>query len=634
MVAGTRVLRTSPATADGGPSPDGPALVRQVAAMRRMVRVYRVILGAAWEAAAGRTTALFAGAAVIGLLTAVSGLATKWVVDALAGGDGGRALTMGGVYLALVATSSLLEDVTGGVLQSELGERVSHTVEQRLMAVSAAAPGLEHLERPEFADKVKLVKDRSFIPYFAFTNLNGLAAVVIGLVASVLLLGFVHPFLMLMPVVAVPGVVLQFRAYRRHFARYDRTASEERLATHYLELLTTPAAAKEIRLFGLGAHLIERHRRVTDAYIRALFRDQLRRSGAGLVSGALYGAAAAGAIAYLGRLALDGRASLGDVALGVQVVRMALGDVQAGTRQAAWLAELSFVGERYLWLLDYRPDLRLPAAGEAVPAPATITTGITLEDVSFTYPGTSKPVLRGVSLVLPAHSTVALVGENGAGKTSLVKLLARFYDPTDGRILVDGVDLRDIDLDGWRERAGVAFQDFVRFQLVAREAVGVGDLPAVDDVERVGGSAAAAGADRVIERLPEGLDTQLGRTFAGGVDLSEGEWQRVALARGLMRPAPALLVLDEPTASLDPRVEHEVFERFAAMTRRGDAGAPLTLLVSHRFSTVRMADLIVVLHDGRVEELGSHADLMAAGGRYAELFRLQASRYEAPEHPR
>jgi ATP-binding cassette subfamily B protein len=222
---------------------------------------------------------------------------------------------------------------------------------------------------------------------------------------------------------------------------------------------------------------------------------------------------------------------------------------------------------------------------------------------------------------------VALVGENGAGKTSLVKLLCRFYDPTEGRITVDGVDLRQLDLEGWRARTGAAFQDFVHFQLVAREAVGVGDLPEIDDLARVATSVREAGASRVVDRLPDGLETQLGRWFEGGVDLSEGEWQRVALARGLMRPAPAVLVLDEPTASLDPRAEHEVFARFAAMARSGDAASPLTILVSHRFSTVRMADLIVVLHDGRIEELGSHDELLAAGGRYAQLFRLQASRY-------
>ncbi|MDQ2826655.1 MAG: ABC transporter ATP-binding protein/permease, partial [Actinomycetota bacterium] len=320
--------------------------------------------------------------------------------------------------------------------------------------------------------------------------------------------------------------------------------------------------------------------------------------------------------------------SLGDVALTVQVARLAIGQVQSAARQAAWLAELSFVGERYLWLLEYQPNVVVKPAGTAVPAPARIEHGITFDGVSFAYPGSEEPVLDDVSLFIPAHTTVALVGENGAGKTSLVKLLCRFYDPTAGRILVDGVDLRDLDLDGWRAGTGAAFQDFVHFQLVASEAVGVGDLPAVDDLARVGVSAARAGADRVIDRLPQGMATQLGRWFEGGVDLSEGEWQRVALARGLMRPEPAMLILDEPTASLDPRAEHEVFATFASMSR-GDTGegAPVTILVSHRFSTVRMADVIVVLHDGRIEELGSHDELLAADGRYAQLFRLQASRY-------
>ena len=305
----------------------------------------------------------------------------------------------------------------------------------------------------------------------------------------------------------------------------------------------------------------------------------------------------------------------------------------AATRNAAWLAELSFVGERYLWLLDYRPSIQVRPPGEAAPAPAAIRRGISLEHVSFVYPGTEARVLDDVTLCIPAETTVAVVGENGAGKTSLVKLLCRFYDPTNGRILVDGVDLRDLDLEGWRARIGVAFQDFVRFQLLAREAVGVGDLEAVEDLQRVASSAYRAGADRVIERLPQGFDTQLGRWFSGGVDLSDGEWQRIALARGLMRDDPLLVILDEPTASLDARAEHDVFERFARMARPEEGPAPITLLVSHRFSTVRMADLIVGLHQGRIEELGSHEELVAAGGRYAQLFRLQASRYEDVVEP-
>jgi len=593
---------------------------------RKAMRVYRVILGLAFEAARSKATALFGLAAVFGLFGAITGLVTKLVVDALASNHPGRALGIGVLYLVLVGAGALVDDV-GNVLQSDLGERTSQAVEQRLMEVSSSAAGLEHLERPEYADKVKLVRDRSFIPYFAFTNLNSFASILFGLTAAVVLLGFVHPLLILLPVVVAPGVVLQYRNYRKHFSRHDAVAPDERLARHYLELATEPAAAKEMRLFGLGPHLIERHRTLTEAYNGMLFRDQLHRAWAGVAAGGLYGAGLAGAIGFVGWLALDGRASLGDVALTVQVARMAIGQVQSAARQAAWLAELSFTGERYLWLLDYRPSVTAKPAGEAVPAPEHIAAQIAFEHVSFTYPGTEAPVLSDVSLVIPAGTTVALVGENGAGKTSLVKLLCRFYDPTEGRIAVDGTDLRDLDLDGWRARTGAAFQDFVHFQLVASEAVGVGDLAAIDDLERVGTSAHQAGADRVIERLPAGLSTQLGRWFEGGVDLSEGEWQRVALARGLMRPSPALLILDEPTASLDPRAEHEVFATFAAMARRHAGDSPITVLVSHRFSTVRMADVIVVLHDGRIEELGSHDELLAAGGRYAELFRLQASRY-------
>jgi ATP-binding cassette subfamily B protein len=609
------------------------------AAMRRMRRVYGVILRLAWAEARERAVALLVVAVVWGVLTTVTALTLKLVVDAVADGATTRAWVTGLIGLAVVVASRVINDLSGGLWQAELGERVSQAVEQRLMAVSATAPGLEHLERAEFADKVKLVRDRAWLPYFAFTNLNTISGTLCGLLGAIVLLATVHPALMLMPVVALPGVVLQFRAYRSHFARYDHTAPEERLAEHYLELATEPPAAKEVRLFGLGAELLERQRRVTDRYVRLQFRDQLRRSTMSVASGALYGAAMAGTIAFVGWLAMRGRASLGDVALTVQVARMAIGDVQSATRQTAWLAELSFAGERYLWLLDYRPTVVGKPVGEAIPAPAAITSGITLDHVSFAYPGMEgEPVLTDVSLYLPAGATVALVGENGAGKTSLVKLLCRFYDPSEGRILVDGVDLRDIDLDGWRGATSVAFQDFVRFQLVAREAVGVGDLPAVDDRERVGVSAARAGADRVIARLPSGFDTQLGRSFEDGVDLSEGEWQRVALARGLMRPSPVLLVLDEPTASLDPRAEHEVFERFSQMAaggvpeRSGGTGngvRPITLLVSHRFSTVRMADRIVVLHQGRIEEVGTHDDLVAAGGRYAELFQLQASRYAA-----
>ena len=353
--------------------------------MRRAVRVYRVILTLAFQAAKGKAVALFGTAAVFGMFGAVTGLVTKFVVDALAGDDPGRAMAIGILYLVLVGVAALVDDVAA-LLQSDLGERTSQAVEQRLMGVSASAPGLEHLERPEFADKVKLVKDRSFLPYFAFTNLNSFSSIFFGLTAAVVLLATVHPVLMLLPVVAAPGVVLQFNAYRKHFARHDRTAPDERLAKHYLSLATEPLAAKEVRLFGLGPHLIERHRTLTDAYNGMLFRDQLHRAWSGVAAGSLYGLALAGSIAYVGWLALERRATLGDVALVVQVARMAVGQVQGAARQAAWLAELSFVGERYLWLLEYRPDVVVKPPGKAVSPPDRIEHGIALDHVSFTYP--------------------------------------------------------------------------------------------------------------------------------------------------------------------------------------------------------------------------------------------------------
>ncbi|MEO7428068.1 MAG: ABC transporter ATP-binding protein, partial [Acidimicrobiales bacterium] len=242
-------------------------------------------------------------------------------------------------------------------------------------------------------------------------------------------------------------------------------------------------------------------------------------------------------------------------------------------------------------------------------------------------PGTSALVLQDISLTLPAGAVVAVVGENGAGKSTLVKLLAKLYEPTSGRILVDGADLARMPADGWRERLAGAFQDFFRFELPARHSVGLGDVPRLDDVPAVITAVERAGATDVIEKLAAGLDTQLGPTWPEGVEVSFGQWQKLALARGFMREDPLLLVLDEPTAALDAETEHALFERYAAGVRRvGDEGR-VTILVSHRFSTVRMADLIVVLDGAQVVEVGSHEQLMAEAGQYAELYEIQAASY-------
>src|ERR1051326_3364755 len=285
---------------------------------------------------------------------------------------------------------------------------------------------------------------------------------------------------------------------------------------------------------------------------------------------------------------------------------------------------------RLAWLEAYA---EAAAASGATPAPRTLTRGITLDRVSFTHPATSRVVLDQVSVTFPAGSVVALVGENGAGKTTLVKLLARMYEPTSGTIDVDGVPLRQMPADAWRARMSGAFQDFYRFEFTARQSIGLGDLPRMDDEPAVKAAVERAGAGDVIARLPSGLDTQLGPTWPGGVDVSFGQWQKLALARGFMRDRPLLLVLDEPTAALDAETEHALFERYAAAAQGSRAGysgnghnadGRITILVSHRFSTVRMADLIVVLDGAHVVEAGRPEQLLAKGHASAELYGLQA----------
>jgi ATP-binding cassette subfamily B protein len=279
---------------------------------------------------------------------------------------------------------------------------------------------------------------------------------------------------------------------------------------------------------------------------------------------------------------------------------------------------------RLAWLEDYAASL---SAAADRPAPDVLRHGIRFEHVSFAYPGTSRVVLDDISMSLPAGSVVAIVGENGAGKTTLVKLLAKMYEPDSGAILVDETPLARMRAEQWRERLAGAFQDFFRFELRARHSVGLGDVPRMDHEPAVAAAVDHAGANDVIARLPSGLDTQLGPTWPGGVEVSFGQWQKLALARGFMRDDPLLLVLDEPTAALDAETEHALFERYSAAARNGHESGRITLLVSHRFSTVRMADLIVVLDGARLVEMGTHDELVGKRGQYAQLYGIQAAAY-------
>ncbi|MGH2540242.1 MAG: ABC transporter ATP-binding protein, partial [Actinomycetota bacterium] len=283
--------------------------------------------------------------------------------------------------------------------------------------------------------------------------------------------------------------------------------------------------------------------------------------------------------------------------------------------------------DHYLWLRDYA-DRAMARRPPASPVPEKLREGIRFEGVSFRYPGTEVEVLRDVDLTIPAGNALAVVGVNGAGKTTLAKLLAGFYEPTQGRITVDGVDLRDLDLDSWRQRISACFQDFVQFQYLARESVGLGDLPRIEDEPSVRTALGHASAGDVVEHLPDGLGTLIGKEYGDGVELSIGQWQKLALGRAMMREEPLLLILDEPTASLDAYTEHAIFERYAqASERSGQEIGAITVLISHRFSTVRMADLVVVLEAGQVAQTGTHDELAGAPGPYRELYEIQSRAY-------
>ena len=446
---------------------------------------------------------------------------------------------------------------------------------------------------------------------------------VLRLGVTITLLVSIHPALALLALFALPPVVTSTWRPAVERNAYERGAQASRLARHLFEMATTAAAGKEVRVTGIAEQLLGQRRRAWESSNRPIAAARRASAGWHTLAWAIFGAAYVGAIVFV--VSALG-APAGDVLL----------TLAAGSRLSfyvgATVGEIGFLrgiwmdaARRLAWLEDYAASL---SAAADQPAPDRLITGIRFDHVSFAYPGTHRLVLDDVSLDLPRSKVVAIVGENGAGKSTLVKLLAKMYEPTNGRILIDDTDLARIAAVDWRARLAGAFQDFFRFEFRARQTVGLGDLPRVDDALAVVAAVAKAGADDVIVRLPAGLETQLGPTWPGGTDVSFGQWQKLALARGFMRDRPLVLVLDEPTAALDAETEHALFERYAAAVRGDDGVGRITLLVSHRFSTVRMADLIVVLDGARVVEAGTHEALMARRGQYAELYSIQAASYK------
>jgi ATP-binding cassette subfamily B protein len=590
------------------------------------LHAYRALMAFSFGAAPWASALFLFLGVLMSLTIPAAAVGAKLLVDAAVAGSVSRGLVAAGV-LALTAATVLIVVLYYVDLLFIVAEKAGATVDRRLIDLMAGVPGLEHHERPEYLDRLDVLREERARLAWMTNATAGMVRVATQLVASSILLARLSPLLLLLPLAGIASFWTGRRDQDLQIRAAEETAEAERLRRHLFDTATAAAAGKEVRVFGLGDELVKRHHEAAERVLQ--IRNRADRQGAwlqaagGLVTGLSY----VGAIALILLRAVNGQATPGDVVLAAGLAAGMNATITTAVFYGTNFLRLLRLAQRYLWLEEYaRRAWHRP--GTPTPAPNRLTHGIDLHDLSFRYPGTESWILDGVSLHLPAGTVVALVGENGAGKTTLVKLLSRFYAPTSGRITVDGADLHEFDVEAWRERAAAAFQDFSRFELLARETVGVGDLPRIEDRAMVGAALGRAGATGVIERLPAGLETQLGRDWEGGVELSGGQWQKLALGRAMMRAEPLLLILDEPTASLDAQTEHDLFERYAGAARDTAASAgTITLLVSHRFSTVRMADLILVLDEGRIKQHGSHDELMALGGLYAELYELQARQY-------
>jgi ATP-binding cassette subfamily B protein len=528
------------------------------------------------------------------------------------------------IGLGLSAAATWFLRTVSTRVQRRFRDKVTIALEAHVAQLQASIATVAHQERPEYLDRLSMLRNQVFVLDHMYVSLFSTLGWILRLGVTMALLASIHPALVLLIVFAIPTVLTSTWRPAVERSAQERGASATRLARHLFTIATTAPPGKEVRVTGIGERLVTERRAAWDRWYGPVAAARWGSARWHALAWAVFGAAYVGAVVFV---------SSGLRAPASQVLLVLAAGARLSAYIGATVGEIGFLrgfwmdgSRRLAWLEDYA--LAVAASGD-LPVPAVLHRGIRLDRVSFAYPGTSRVVLDNVSLSLPAGAVVAIVGENGAGKTTLVKLLAKMYEPASGAILVDDTPLARMPAAEWRARLAGAFQDFFRFEFRAGQTVGLGDVPRLDDLPAVTRAVDRAGAGDVIARLTLGLDTQLGQTWPSGVELSFGQWQKLALARGFMRDQPLLLILDEPTAALDAETEHALFERYAAAAHGvgGNANGRITILVSHRFSTVRMADLIVVLDGARLLEFGAHDELMALGGQYAELYRIQAAAY-------
>ncbi len=545
------------------------------------------------------------------------------VVAGITGGGGNEyirpVIILAIIQLVLFLGASLFQTLSN-ISQQLLQERLAIHVQMSIMR-HANTLDLADFENAAYYDQLQQAQRESANrPVMMVTSVFGMARSAITFATMVGLLIGLSPWIAVAALIApIPAFISGSRYGWWGYQQMRRLSPTRRLMSYFTTLMTTDTFNKEIKLFTLGDHFIGRYEKISAQYYDETRELLIRRYVAGFGWGALTIIASSATFLYVAVQAVRGFITLGQLTVYVQAAQQVqqsfqglLGGIQSIYEHGLYLSTLHD-------LLDRQPQIETPENPKPLQIP--FQQGITFENVSFRYPGREDWALRNVSFTIDPGEMIALVGKNGAGKTSIVKLLGRLYDPTEGRVLVDGVDIREYDPQQLRQHFGTMFQDYVTYQLTARENIGVGNPERIDDFAAVRAAAERGGADRLIDTFDDGYETMLGKWFEEGNQLSGGEWQRIALSRAFMRDAQ-ILILDEPTSALDAEAEHDLFTRIREL-----AVGKMAIFISHRFSTTRQADRILVLEDGQLVEQGTHEELMLQAGRYAQLFMLQAESY-------